>query len=165
MASKLALVIEEEYCWGCKTCEVACKQENSSPDGIKLITIWEDGPRMMDNKLNVVFRARVCRHCDDPACLMACPEGAIIKRADGIVVLDQSVCSGCQTCQEVCPYEAIDFDPEKSVASKCNLCYHRVDQGLLPACADNVCLGHCILFGEPETIAQMKPGIRHMLTD
>ena len=160
--TRLSLEINENYCWGCKTCEVACKQENGSPDGVKLITIWEDGPRMMDNKLNVVFRARVCRHCDDPACLMACPEGAIIKRPDGIVVLDQTLCAGCQTCQEVCPYEAIDFDPEKSVACKCNLCYHRVDQGLLPACADNVCLGHCILFGEPETIAQMKPGIRHL---
>ena len=24
---KYALVIEHEACWGCKTCEVACKQE------------------------------------------------------------------------------------------------------------------------------------------
>jgi hypothetical protein len=27
-----------------------------------------------------------------------------------------------------------------------------VDRGLIPACADNVCLAHCIYFGEPNTI-------------
>jgi hypothetical protein len=27
-----------------------------------------------------------------------------------------------------------------------------VDQGLLPACANNVCLAHCIYFGDPAEI-------------
>jgi Fe-S-cluster-containing dehydrogenase component len=36
------------------------------------------------------------------------------------------------------------------VARKCNLCHHRVDRGLMPACADNVCLAHCIHFGDSE---------------
>ena len=161
--TRFSLEINENYCWGCKTCEVACKQENHSPDGIKLISIWEDGPRMMNGKLNVVFRARVCRHCDDPACLMACPEGAISQRPDGIVILDENACTGCQACLEACPYEAIAFDQERGVAQKCNLCYHRVDQGLLPACADNICPGHCILFGDAETISKMQPGIRPVL--
>jgi Fe-S-cluster-containing dehydrogenase component len=37
---------------------------------------------------------------------------------------------------------------------KCNLCYNRVINGLYPACADNVCLAHCIHFGDPAEIAQ-----------
>jgi Fe-S-cluster-containing dehydrogenase component len=40
----------------------------------------------------------------------------------------------------------IAFDDDRSVAQKCNLCHHRVDQGLIPACADNVCPAHCIDF-------------------
>jgi Fe-S-cluster-containing dehydrogenase component len=50
---------------------------------------------------------------------------------------------------EACPYDAIRFDEEKGKALKCNLCHHRVDKGLIPACADNVCLAHCIYFGNP----------------
>ena len=43
-------------------------------------------------------------------------------------------------------YEAITYDMSRGIAQKCNLCHHRVDKGLLPACADNVCLAHCIHF-------------------
>ena len=51
-------------------------------------------------------------------------------------------------------YNAIGFDENNQKALKCNLCYHRVDQGLIPACADNVCLAHCIYFGDPDAIAE-----------
>lgn len=146
------LEINHEACWGCKTCEVACKQENRAADGVKLISVSEEKPGMIDGKLNFVFQVNFCRHCDEPPCVSACPEKAIGKRSDGIVVMDYEPCSGCQACIEVCPYDAIDFDDEKGIAQKCNLCHHRVDRGLIPACADNVCLAHCIYFGEPNTI-------------
>jgi Fe-S-cluster-containing dehydrogenase component len=147
-----ALEINHEACWGCMTCEVACKQENRAADGVKLIWVSEEKPEMMDGKLNFVFRVNLCKHCDEPPCVSACPEEAIAKRSDGIVVMDYALCSGCQACIEVCPYDAIDFDDEKSIAQKCNLCHHRVDRGLIPACADNVCLAHCIYFGDPNAI-------------
>ena len=37
----------------------------------------------------------LCRHCDTPPCTEICPEAAIVKRQDGIVVLDDGKCSGC----------------------------------------------------------------------
>ena len=154
---RYALIIDEERCWGCKTCEVACKQEEGAPDGVNLITVWEDGPRMIDGKLDFVYRVSVCRHCDDPDCLEACPEEAITKREDGIVILDVEKCTGCQLCIDACPYNAIAFDGENGVARKCNLCYQRIDKGLLPACADNVCLAHCIYFEDHEDME----GSRH----
>ena len=46
------------------------------------------------------------------------------------------------------------FDPGRNTARKCNLCHHRVDKGLIPACADNVCLGHCIYFGQAADILE-----------
>ena len=148
----VSLKIENDMCWGCKTCEVACKQENRAPDGVKLIAVSEDGPREIERKLFFTFHVNLCRHCDEPPCVDACPDEAIIKREDGIVAMDYDLCTGCQSCIEVCPYDAIDFDDERGIAQKCNLCHHRVDRELIPACADNVCPAHCIHFGGAKEI-------------
>lgn len=150
--TEFEIYIDELACWGCKTCEVACKQEMTPSDGIKLIGLSEDGPKMVDEVPFFTYRINMCQHCDDPPCADACPDEAITKRADGIVVMDYDLCTGCQSCIEVCPYDAIDFDNDKGIAQKCNLCHHRVDKGLIPACADNVCLAHCIYFKSPAEI-------------
>jgi Fe-S-cluster-containing dehydrogenase component len=158
--TKYALMIGEHFCWGCKTCEVACKQENEAADGVKLISVREDGPKQVAGRLDFTFRVSVCKHCDDPPCAGVCPAAAILKRPDGIVVLDEEACTGCQTCMGACPYNAIAFDAARGIAQKCNLCHHRVDRGLIPACADNVCPGHCIQFGDPQAVSQKLVGCR-----
>ena len=140
------LTIDNALCWGCRTCEVACKQENRTAAGVKLIAVRENGPRLRADQAEFEFQVNLCRHCDDPPCVEACPVEAIGKRQDGIVIMDYDLCTGCGTCIEACPYEAIALDDAKGIAQKCNLCHHRVDQGLIPACADNVCLAHCINF-------------------
>ena len=159
---KCALIIDHVSCWGCKTCEVACKQENNVPEGVKLIDVSEGNFSTDGNKTDVVFQANVCKHCDAPPCVDSCPAEAIVQRNDGIVVLDEETCTGCRLCMDACPYHAISFDTQKDVAKKCNLCYHRVDNGLIPACADNVCLAHCIYFGDPESI-QKQINEKHLI--
>jgi Fe-S-cluster-containing dehydrogenase component len=151
--SKHSLMVEHEACWGCRTCEVACSQEFDFET--KFMHVTEEGPAVNGSEKDYHYVVNVCRHCDEPACLPACPEGAITQRSDGIVVLDEQKCSGCQSCIEACPYDAIRFDAESQKAKKCNLCHHRVDQGLVPACADNVCLAHCIYFGDPLFIKEI----------
>ncbi len=148
------LIIDFESCWGCRTCEVACKQENRDPDGVRLIKVMENGPKVENDKPTFNFFVNVCRHCEEPACMPVCPEEAIFMRDDGIVVLDGEKCIGCGLCADECPYDAIEMDASKEVARKCNLCFERVKEGLLPACADNVCLGHCIYFGNPDDIKE-----------
>ena len=157
---KPTLFIDEAFCWGCKACEVACKQENNVPDGVKLISVKEECRKEEDGTLDFIFRLNICRHCDDPPCVTECPVEAIRKREDGIVILDHDECTGCEMCIQACPYDAIGFDQTNSVARKCNLCYQRVDNGLLPACADNICLGHCIHFGDERTIKTIQSGLR-----
>jgi Fe-S-cluster-containing dehydrogenase component len=152
--TRFRLEIEESQCWGCKTCELACKQENRAPDGVQLIRVTEDGPREVDGRWHFEYRVNRCRHCDDPPCAGACPVEALVQRNDGIVVLDRDTCTGCRACLEACPYEAVAFDEAANAALKCDLCHHRVDAGLLPACADNVCLAHCIRLAETSGGAQ-----------
>jgi tetrathionate reductase subunit B len=86
-------------------------------------------------------------HCDEPPCIEACPLEAIYKRKDGIVVIDDEQCTGCQECITVCPYNAPFYDAEKDVVRKCSLCAHRIDQGLEPFCVI-CCENEAILFGD-----------------
>lgn len=145
---RFRLEIDESKCWGCKTCELACKQEHHAPDGVQLIRVTEDGPREVEGRWHFEYRVNRCRHCDDPPCVDACPEEALARRDDGIVVLDRDTCVGCRACIDACPYDAVAFDEAENVALKCDLCHRRIDAGLLPACADNVCLAHCIHLTE-----------------
>jgi Fe-S-cluster-containing dehydrogenase component len=47
----------------------------------------------------------------------------------------------------------MQFDEEKSLAGKCDLCVERVDMGLQPACVA-ACPSHCIYFGEISRIIE-----------
>ena len=141
------LWIDEAACWGCQACEVACKQENDIPVGVKVIRVGETEPADLDtHRHNYTYTVTLCRHCADAPCVAACPAEAIEKRPDGIVVLDEATCTGCGACVEACPYGAIAFNETADVAMKCNMCFHRVEKGLVPACADNICPSHCIYF-------------------
>lgn len=153
--TKYKLIIDHHACWGCKTCEVACKQENQAPEGIKLIEVTEEGPAQLEGKLDFVYRVNLCRHCDAPPCAEACPVEAIISREDGLVILDGALCTGCGLCVEACPYKTISLDERAGRAQKCNGCVHRVEKGLFPACADNVCPAHCLYFGPVDRVEQM----------
>jgi ferredoxin/formate-dependent nitrite reductase membrane component NrfD len=71
----------------------------------------------------------------------------MFKRSDGIVDFDKSICIGCKACMAACPYDAIFINPEDHSAEKCNLCAHRIDVGLEPACVV-VCPTQAILVGD-----------------
>ncbi len=150
----LTLAIDHYACFGCLACEVACKQENGADYGVKLIELREDGPRMMNGKLDFIYFVNACLHseCEDTPCVWSCPVDIITVRDDGIVVMDSSECIACEACVPECPHDAIRINPVTDLTEKCNLCHHRVDQGLVPACADNVCLAHCIYFGEADAV-------------
>ena len=147
MMARYGILLDLNRCTGCMTCVIACKEENLTRPGVW----WNRVLELESESLNrMTYFRYACMHCDDPPCVDACPEEIINKRDDGIVVLDDGLCTGCRLCLEACPYDAIDFDEEQEIAHKCNLCHTRVDNGLLPACADNICLAHCIYFGDPE---------------
>ena len=82
------------------------------------------------------YLPRLCNHCTHPACLEACPRGAIVQREqDGIVLIDDQRCRGYRFCQEACPYKRIYFNHVRQVSQKCIFCFPRVERGVAPACA------------------------------
>jgi Fe-S-cluster-containing dehydrogenase component len=61
-------------------------------------------------------------HCVQPACVDACPAGAIVKRnADGIVLVDRTLCTGCRACLDACPYDVPQFGAD-NLMLKCDMC-------------------------------------------
>lgn len=122
--NNLALIVEEFACWGCKACEVACKQEYQqlphgaydplSPEAVKYVSVWGDGPKMMNGKLDFLWRVRVCKHCLEPICATACPEGAITRDPlTGIVLHDPEKCTGCRAMKGISGLEKQETSPCK----------------------------------------------------
>ncbi len=151
MKKRLGLVIDQERCIGCEACSVACKIESNSTKHLVHVETQnvsqKDTPEGCFPDLRMDFLTRLCNHCADPPCVDSCPPEALIKREDGPVVLEEEKCDGCQACQEACPYDAIHYSHEKNKIEKCNLCVHRIDQGLEPFCVI-CCEGQAIHFGD-----------------
>ena len=131
---QLGFVHNNVDCIGCRACEIACKDKNGLPAGprFRRVQYVEGGtyPEVYAYKVNVS-----CNHCAQPACLPACPTGAIFKRKrDGIVDIDSTLCIGCRRCEATCPFGAPQFDPLDGLVKKCNLCVDEIEAGRKPYC-------------------------------
>jgi Fe-S-cluster-containing dehydrogenase component/formate-dependent nitrite reductase membrane component NrfD len=141
-------LIDQSKCIGCHACTVACKSENQVPVGVNRTWVkYVETGSYPDVRRR--FQVTRCNHCANPPCVRICPVSAMYQRSDGIVEFDPSICIGCKSCMQACPYDSIYLDPETNTAAKCNFCAHRIDVGLEPACVV-VCPEHAILAGDLE---------------
>ena len=69
----------------------------------------------------------------------------------GIVLIDPNLCMGCKYCEWNCPYSAPQFNHEKGIMEKCNLCYDYVLEGKRPSCVDS-CPTRALDFGEVDEL-------------
>ena len=93
------------------------------------------------------YLARICNHCDHPACLAACPRKAIYKRdEDGIVLVDQQRCRGYQECSKAWPYKKVFSNVISRMSQKCIGCYPRVEEGNVAFCVES-CIGKIRMHG------------------
>jgi anaerobic carbon-monoxide dehydrogenase iron sulfur subunit len=132
------IFIDEQYCIGCRLCEIYCQVKHSKSKKI-LKAFREDQPdviaRVLVEEIGNNSFAIQCRHCDDAPCVGACISGAMAKNENtGVVICDEEKCVGCWSCIMVCPYGVIKRDIKSSkVASKCDLCFDEEE----PACVKN----------------------------
>ncbi|HEY31812.1 MAG TPA: 4Fe-4S dicluster domain-containing protein [Dehalococcoidia bacterium] len=154
MATEYTLVVNSADCVGCNACEVACKQEHNISVGPRWIRVYPDTPREIEGKLQLRYIVTHCMHCSRPSCKDVCPVDAISKREDGIVLVNDELCIGCKDCIDACPLGVMQFDEDKAVAQKCDMCAARIDIGRQPACMD-ACPSHCIYFGDVSKVTEV----------
>lgn len=169
--ARMGMVFDLKACIGCNACVVACKQENSLPDGVFFTrTLSYEYGEYPDNKR--LYIPTICNQCEDAPCERVCPSGATYTRADGIVMIDDQKCIGCSSCAVACPYdmrtmltdamfkqglfgtgELTPFEEQgykrfiPGTAAKCDFCSERVDSGLKPACV-STCPTNARIFGD-----------------
>ncbi len=139
-------VLDQSRCIGCHACTTACKSENEVPLGVSRTYVKSVDVGVFPQTRRA-FQVTRCNQCEDAPCVAACPTQAMYRRPDGIVDFDKSICIGCKACMAACPYDAIFINPEDHSAEKCNMCAHRLDIGLEPACV-TVCPVEAILVGD-----------------
>ncbi|MGK5682038.1 4Fe-4S dicluster domain-containing protein [Actinoplanes sp. URMC 104] len=100
-----------------------------------------------------LMMSNVCKHCTHAGCLDVCPTGALFRTEFGTVVVQDDICNGCGYCVSGCPYGVIDRREDDGRAWKCTLCYDRIGDGLMPACA-TACPTESIQYGELDELRE-----------
>jgi molybdopterin-containing oxidoreductase family iron-sulfur binding subunit len=169
--ARMGMVFDLKACIGCNACVVACKQENSLPDGVFFTRTLSHEYGEYPN-VKRVYIPTICNQCEDAPCEKVCPSGATYTREDGIVMVDGEKCIGCSSCAVACPYdmrtmlsgetllkglfgrgELTPFEKQgytrfaPGTAVKCDFCSQRVDAGLQPACV-STCPTNARIFGD-----------------
>jgi len=150
--------VDVAKCNGCYNCQLACKDEHigndwkpysrPQPETGQFWAKLTDHPEGTIPKVRIHYVLELCNHCDNASCVSSCPENAIYKRGDGLVIINPETCTGCGKCVSACPYDAVYFNDALKIAQKCTGCAHLLDNGFdLPRCVD-ACPTDALGFGE-----------------
>lgn len=136
---KQHLIIDVAKCENCNNCLLACKDEHTDnewpgysiaqpPHGQRWINI-KSRERGQYPVIDVAYLPMPCMHCDNAPCINAASAGTMIKRKDGIVLIDPEKAKGQKNLMKACPYHAIWWNDKEGVPQKCTFCSHLLDNG------------------------------------
>ena len=136
---KWNLIIDVDNCNNCQMCSLVTKDEyvnNSFPgysaempkrsaDWIKI----ERKERGQTPMIDIAYVPTMCQHCDDAPCLKAAKNNAVLKREDGIIIIDPEKSKGQRQIAESCPHNAILWNDELNIPQIWTLDAHLLDDG------------------------------------
>ena len=112
------ILIDPSKCSGCGRCELACSHAKEGKFNFASARIHL--ARLADSVSTVPV---ICRHCDPPLCMFACPTGALARDPrTGVVAIDEDLCVRCLMCFLACPLGGIAVSPGTGYPVKCDLC-------------------------------------------
>lgn len=139
MSKKWNLIADVERCDNCRNCFLATKDEHIGNDfpGYAAaqppkVHSWVDIVRKERGQWPIVearFMPVMCNHCDDAPCMKVAKNGAITKRADGIVIIDPEKSKGQKAIVDSCPYGAVFWNEERQIPQAWIFDAHLLDQG------------------------------------
>ena len=121
------LMVDPSLCTGCNRCTYACSAKKESMFAPALARL-----AINTYPLQGYSVPSICFHCKRPDCLSACPERAIFRGYDDMILIDAHRCTGCGDCVPACPWGMIEVHPTNGRAYKCDLCG-----------GDPVCVNEC----------------------
>ncbi len=147
--SKWNMIVDVQKCNNCYNCFVGTKDEYVDNE-FKGYTApqplhgheWVDMKRAEGGQYPMVeaqFRPEMCNHCDDAPCMKVAKNGAIKKRADGIVIIDPIKSKGQKEIVDACPYNAVFWNEELEIPQAWPFDAHLLDSGWEKTKLETVC--------------------------
>ncbi len=152
MKTQYGFYFDSDRCIKCKACEIACKQWKGIKSGTIKLRRVEEVTTGVFPEVKRRFFSVSCRHCGKAPCIEVCPTKAIVKRPDGIVIVNQDECIGCKACLEACPFGIPQFDDD-GLMHKCDMCLNRIENGQAPICAAT-CPTQALRWGTLEALSE-----------
>jgi anaerobic dimethyl sulfoxide reductase subunit B (iron-sulfur subunit) len=152
--STFGFYFDSSVCSGCKTCQVACKDKNDLLPGIRFRRVYEvAGAKWVktdegawEHDIVAYNLSLACSHCENPACVKACPTTAMHIELDGMVLINPDKCIGCRYCEWACPYGSPQYNKQSGIMQKCDLCRDYILEGKQPVCVSS-CPMRALVFG------------------
>jgi protein NrfC len=125
-ASEGYLLVDTKKCQGCLSCMLACSLVHEGIESLSLarIQVLQNSFEKFPDDLTMAQ----CRQCTDPACVKACPQGALFADPENgnIRRVEIKRCIGCKACIQACPYEPSRpiWNVEEKHAQVCDLCFN-----------------------------------------
>ena len=130
-SSQKRLFIDLDICTGnkCNGCVTKCSfyHHRQEPGNVGIISVSE---------LATYFL--VCRRCEEPHCVNACPKDALEqqKDKDRLLIRHNMRCISCKSCAHACPYGTIYPELVPLLIHNCDFCLDRRYQKKEPLCIE-----------------------------
>ena len=115
----------------CEKCVIQCSYLYH-PNNIGIVSVAE-----------LATYALVCRSCEEPHCVNACPVEALEQQKDKnkLLIRHNMRCISCKSCSHACPYGTIYPENVPLLIHNCDFCIDRREQKDEPLCIKSCSYG------------------------